>query len=1018
MTAFAMDYVEDPAPGRGHRPPRAYARSDARRIDLGGTWRFRLCPTAAGSGPGFVEDGFDDTSWDELRVPSHWVLETVTPPGADRPQSLRGTPDGPIYTNTAFPIPLDPPRVPTENPTGDHRFVFDVPDDWRLTGSVLRFLGVESCAKVWLNGVDLGHATGSRLPFELEVGPVLRRRDNVLAVRVHHWSSGTYLEDQDMWWLPGIFRDVELLERPPAAIDDHVVHAGYDHTRGLGTLRVDATTPGLVDVPELGIVDLPTGSSVTVLVRPWSAESPTRYAGTLRSVPDDPRDAETVTLDLGFRTVTIEDGQLLVNGAPVFFRGVNRHDHDPDRGRALDVETMRRDLVLMKQHNVNAVRTSHYPPHPELVRLCDELGLWVVEECDVETHGFIYADWQRNPTADPVWGDAMLNRARRMVERDKNHPSVVVWSLGNESEAGDNLGVMERWIRERDPSRPIHYERDASYRHSDFYSVMYPDEERLEAIARREEAAPDGVAPGSDDDVRRRSLPFLLCEYAHAMGNGPGSLADYKRILESSSRVCGAFVWEWIDHGLRHHDREGREFFMHGGDVDLRPTGERFCLDGLVFPDRTPSPGLVELKAVLAPVELHVDLEAPAPSLTVHNKFDVVGVDHLRFTWSVEDDGVLVAEGDLAVPAVEPRHRVEVPLPSHVVAALGSADTGGERWLTVHATLRDEAAWAPAGHLVAAGQAIVPRPARAPWEPVRAPLRQNGFLELGDATFDRHTGRLVRLGAVELDGPVVDVARAPTENDRGQGSRNNAAAAWRAVGLERLVHRTDLVDLVDATNATDAGGPQLVVQGRSAPAAQALALRWTMTWRRVDVRGVDGLALDLKVVPEGPWAHTPVGGHTVTLPRLGLRMGLPAGYAGATWFGRGPGESYRDSWTSALVGRHERAIDAMQTPYVVPQENGNHVDTRWLELHGEGLPTVRATGRVPGATFDFTVRRWTTEALMRARRTHDLTDSHRVWLNLDLGQQGLGSSSCGPALPERYRIEPEPAAFGIVLSTS
>ncbi|MEP6629292.1 MAG: glycoside hydrolase family 2 TIM barrel-domain containing protein [Lapillicoccus sp.] len=1009
MTTADLAYVEDRSPGQGRRAPRAYAYSDARRLDLAGTWRFRLTRTAVGSGQQFVDDGFDDTAWDALRIPSHWVLEPVTPPGAESARSLRGTPDGPIYTNTAFPIPVDPPHVPTQNPTGDHRLVFDVPDDWRLAGSVLRFLGVDSCAKVWLNGVELGHSTGSRLPFELEVGPVLRRRGNVLAVRVHRWSSGTYLEDQDMWWLPGIFRDVELLERPAGAVDDHHVHASYDHTRGLGTLLVDATLPGLVDVPALGIIGLPTGSSVSVPVHPWSAERPTLYAGTLRSVTDDPADAETVTLALGFRTVSVDEGRLLVNGAPVFFRGVNRHDHDPDRGRAVDVATMRRDLVLMKQHNVNALRTSHYPPHPALLRLCDELGMWVVEECDVETHGFVYTDWQDNPPADSRWHDAMLDRAQRMVESDKNHPSVVIWSLGNESGAGDGFGVMERWIRERDPSRPIHYERDPSYRHSDFYSVMYPDQQRLGAIARREEPAPDGVVAGSEDDVRRRGLPFLLCEYAHAMGNGPGSLADYQRILESSDRVCGAFVWEWIDHGLRHHDAEGRAFFMHGGDVDLRPTGGRFCLDGLVLPDRTPSPGLTELRAAIAPLELHLGLETSPPSVTVRNKYDVVGVGHLRFSWTVEDDGVVTAEGVVDVPPVAAREGVTVDLPADATVALASPGADAERWVTVRATLRDDAAWAPAGHLVAAGQGRVSDSARRrPGASGREVLLHNGSLRLGPATFDGTTGQLVGLGDLALDGPVVDTSRAPTENDRGQGTRNNVAAAWLAVGLERLVHRTDDVAAQD---------DRLVVRGRSAPAAQGLGLRWSMTWSLVELDGKEGVDLAVEVDPEGPWGHTPVGGHTVTLPRLGLRLGLPAAYARATWFGRGPGESYRDSWTAALVGRHERDIDAMQTPYVVPQENGNHVDTRWLELAGEGVPTLRATGRDPAVSFDFTVRRWTSEALMHARRTHDLRDSGRVWLNLDLGQPGVGSASCGPALPERYRVEPEPAAFGFVLST-
>ncbi|MDP3952317.1 glycoside hydrolase family 2 TIM barrel-domain containing protein, partial [Microbacterium sp.] len=422
-------YWESTRPGAGRRAPRAYAVSDAPVLSLNGTWRFRLSPTAAGSGEDFTRADFDDTAWDPMRVPSHWVLEEFTPLAGGERRSMLGTAEGPLYTNTAYPIPLDPPHVSDANPTGDYRLVFDVPAGFG--DAVLRFQGVDSCAKVWLNGEELGWSMGSRLPFEFDA-PVRPGR-NVLAVRVHRWSTGTYLEDQDMWWLPGIFRDVELLARAENAIDDHFVHADYDHLTGLGTLRVDATAPALVEIPELGI-SIGTGETVTVAVEPWSAESPRLYRGTLRAAGDA---AETVELAVGFRRVAIIDGVFTVNGRPVTFRGVNRHEHDPHRGRTLDIDTMREDLVLMKRANIDSVRTSHYPPHPEFLRLCDELGMWVVLENDLETHGFIYEGWEHNPPALPEWQDTILDRLQRTVERDKNHPSIVVWSLANESMTGD-----------------------------------------------------------------------------------------------------------------------------------------------------------------------------------------------------------------------------------------------------------------------------------------------------------------------------------------------------------------------------------------------------------------------------------------------------------------------------------------------------------------------------------------------------------------------------------------------------
>ncbi|MEV0996000.1 glycoside hydrolase family 2 TIM barrel-domain containing protein [Nonomuraea sp. NPDC050202] len=1002
-----LDFHEDPGPGSGRRAPRADFVSDAPRLSLNGQWRFRLSGTAGGTGPSIADPGLDDTGWETIRVPSHWVLE-----GHDQP----------LYTNTAYPFPIDPPYLPDSNPTGDYRLRFDLPPGWPGGRAVLRFQGVDSCGTVWLNGELLGHSKGSRLPFEFDVTGMVLPRGNLLAVRVQRWSSGSYLEDQDMWWLPGIFRDVELLSRPEGGIDDFTVRASY--SSGSGTLLVTADAPGLVEVPELGIT-VPTGQEVTIgRVEPWSAEHPRLYHGTLSAA------GETIALAIGFRTVEISGGRLLINGAPVLFRGVNRHEHDPDRGRSLDRETMIRDIELMKRHNVNAVRTAHYPPHPEFLRLCDEYGLWVVDECDIETHGFIYAGWEGNPPAEPMWREALLDRARRMVERDKNHPSVVIWSLGNESGSGPAFADIETWIRERDPTRPLHYERDPSYRHSDFYSLMYPSLDDLERIGRRKEETPEGVVPGSADDVRRRGLPFLLCEYAHAMGNGPGSLVDYQAILESYERFCGAFVWEWIDHGLTGVDELGRRYYRHGGDIDHQPNGERYCLDGLLFPDRTPSPGLAELRKAIEPVSISVE----GGEIVVVNKHDAVSLAHLGFRWRVKVDGIRRAAGPLVVPGCPPRSEVRVPLPDEVAAMMRephpaapdgerqpatpcggeprTAEASGEMWLTVEAVLAEDARWARAGHVIAWGQARLGsatphrrtphrRSPRHP-HPTGAGSRA-GEVRLGEAAFDGRTGRLTRLGGLELDGPVLDVWRAPTENDRGQGPRNALAADWEAVGLDRFLHRGGGIERPDDHT--------LVVRGRSGPATRTLGFRTTYTYRWRD----GALHLLVEADPVGDWDDTAYGHLTVNPPRMGTRWSLPGGYTDVTWLGRGPGESYADSRAAARVGRYARSIDALQTPYPVPQENGNHVETRWLELSGPGLPMLRVDGE---PHLDFTARRWTSEALQAARRPHDLTDSGRVWLNLDHGQQGIGSASCGPALPERYRLEVRRYSWSMTLTVA
>jgi beta-galactosidase len=978
-------YWESTLPGEGRMRPRADAPSDARVVDLSGDWAFRLSPTAEGTGAGFIEDGFDDSGWDRMPVPSHWVLNPFSPLSGGPARSMLGTSEGPIYTNTAFPIPLDPPHVPFEHPTADYRLVFDSSEE--MSRAALRFRGVDSCAKVWLNGQELGWSTGSRLTFEFEVR--VRRGRNVLAVRVHRWSAGTYLEDQDMWWLPGIFRDVQLIERPHGAIDDHAVHADYDPETGEGTLRVDCDVEARVEIPELGI-DMAAGESASMPVEPWSAESPRLYGGTLRS------SGETVTLAIGFRRVEVAGGVLVANGHPLKFRGVNRHEHHPRTGRALDRETMIRDVLMMKRANVDAVRTSHYPPHPEFLRLCDEYGLWVVEECDIETHGFIYAGWQGNPPAQDAWADALLDRIRRMVERDKNHPSVVVWSLANESGGGHVFAEAERWIRERDPSRPLLYERDPSYRHSDFYAVMYPTLEELERIGRREEAAPDGVSAA--DDARRRGLPFLLIEYAHAMGNGPGSLGDYWDIIAGHERLCGGFVWEWIDHGFLTQTEDGRPYIMHGDDVDHEPRGGRFSLHGLVFSDRTPSPGLVELAKAYAPVAL--TLPSPdARELVVANHRHAIDTSDLEFHWRLEADGELLRQRMLDVPSVPPGGRTTVALPEPV-----PTEDGRECVVTVSATLAGDTAWAPRGHVIAWGQRVLSDVGGAVTEAARKVsrgirTRPSGEIAVGLARFDPRTGRMTRLGALELAGPWLDLHRAPTENDRGQGSLNDLASVWHATGMDRMLHRTDSVQC----------RPEgLRVTGRTAPAAHPHGVEWSMTWRDDG----DGVLLDVDVDFVGPWEDTPYLHRDIWVPRLGLLFEAPGACAAAEWYGRGPGETYADSFEGSRIGRYRSKIAELGVDYPVPQENGNHVQTRWLRLSGAGVPTLRIDG---APLFDFTARRWTSLDLQRADKPYELVDSGRVWLNVDHAQQGLGSASVGPALPERYRVPRVPTSWRVRL---
>jgi beta-galactosidase len=928
-------------------PARAWSDSDAPALSLDGTWRFRFGDRADGPWD-FTDPAFDDSGWADLPVPAHWQLHGY---GA------------PAYTNTSYPFPLDAPRVPDDNPTGDYRRTFRVPAGWPAGLTLLRFGGIDSAALVSLNGVELGHTTGSRLPTEFDVTGVLRPdEDNVLAVRVVQWSAGSYLEDQDMWWLSGIFRGVDLLARPEGGLPDVEVRAGYDHRSGAGTLLVTTGVAARLRVPELGI-DAAAGDLMELgAVEPWSAESPRLYDATVGT------GAETVSLRIGFRTVEIVDGVLTVNGHRLLFRGVNRHEFHPDRGRAVTAEDMLSDVLLMKQHNINAVRTSHYPPHPHFLDLCDEYGLWVVDECDLETHGFgEEVDWRANPADDPRFGDLTLDRMRRTVERDKNHPSVVLWSLGNESGSGRNLAAMASWTRHRDTTRPLLYERDFSCRDVDVYSRMYLSVADVDAIGRHAEPALADAAL----DARRRRMPFIHVEYAHAMGNGPGGLAEYQALYEKYPRCQGGFVWEWIDHGLRAHTPQGREFFAYGGDYGEVLHDGNFVADGLVFPDRTPSPGLLDFKKVVEPVRMTRD----GDGLWVTNLHDTLGLSHLDFRWTLEADGQEIADGTLQVPELRPGQSTRVTLPD-------LSESAGEAHLTVHAVLAADQPWAKQGHEVAWAQ--LPVDTRRGTAPRRiaalAPGREPGLVRLGPAVFDARDGRLTRLGALPVTGPELQVWRAPTDNDLAPHGEA-LAPVWRRLGLDRMRAR------VDAVEVSDTG---VLVRTRWAAAATDLGLLVTCTWTGL---GDDRVGLLVDIDPDGRWPGP--------LPMLGVRLGLPGGMDRVEWFGRGPGEAYPDTGLAARVGRFYRSVAEMQTPYVFPQENGRRAEVRWASvIDGQG-GGLRVDARTP---VGLTVRPWTTEALDRAAHTADLQPDGRTWLTLDAGHNGIGSASCGPALPPEYLL--------------
>lgn len=958
---------------------------------LSGTWRFHLAPRPAAAPAGFAEPGFDDAAWADLPVPSHWQLH-----GYGAPQ----------YTNVVYPFPVDPPSVPSENPTGCYRVAVDLEPAFVAGGSVvLRFDGVDSAFHVWWNGVPVGYSQGSRMPAEFDVTAAVRPGANVLAVAVYQWSDGSYLEDQDMWWLSGIFRDVSLTWRPAAHLADVVVDALFDPASGAGSLAVRALVGGSepaaaheVDVALYDGSTLVAREAVAVRaarasarldcarVTPWSAEDPHLYEVVVELRDTSGATVEATAVRTGFRHVERRDGRIFVNGVAITFRGVNRHDFHPRHGRAVPLEAMLDDVATMKRHNLNAVRTSHYPSDTRWLDLCDLYGLYVIDEADLECHGFDRLGDASRLSDDPAWRPAYLDRLERMVARDRNHPSIVLWSLGNESGCGSNHVAMADLAREMDGTRLIHYERCPGAEMADVVGSMYTHPDDLAALGRR-----------TDLDK-----PHLLTEYGHAMGNGPGSLKEYWEVIESSPRLQGGFVWEWLDHGLAFPGGARPGAFAYGGDFGDDPNDATFVIDGLLFPDRVPSPALAELAKVSEPVVVRL-LDARAPRLEVHNRYDFSSLEGLTASWSLLDDGTVAASGFLG--------RLHAPAGGDETLEIGELPaTAGERVLDVSIRTATATRWAPAGHEVAWAQfplgsrpehpariaGIRPPAARAAGVPERVEVPGS----ISSARFAHGWLSSWAHAGVEslVEPPRLELWRAPTENDRGGGRIRGVAAEWAEAGLHRLRHRVDALERRELAD----GAVEVGVATRVAPPV----LDWGVRCHYRYVLDRQG-RLAIVVTGEVDGAAPP------TFARVGLAMALAPGLDDVAWYGLGPAETYPDSREAGRLGRYRARLDELETPYVVPQENGNRSAMRWCTL-SDGHRGILAVGG-PDAETSFGVHRWSVRALAAATHRDELVDEGRIWLHLDHRQQGLGSQSCGPGVLAPYVLASGPFHFAVAL---
>ncbi|KAL2137320.1 hypothetical protein VTI74DRAFT_5051 [Chaetomium olivicolor] len=1039
--ASKPDYANEAVFRRNALPPRSYHIPDT-ALSLNGSWNFHYASTPLKAPE---PTPAPNALWTKIQVPGHWQLQ-----GHGIPQ----------YTNVQYPFPVCPPRIPSENPTGTYRRTFYVPSSWDHDSQLrLRFDGVDSAYHVWINGILVGYAQGSRNPHEFDVTAYVSRTEpNEVFVRVYQWCDGSYIEDQDQWWLSGIYRDVHLISLPSETrIDDWFLRADLDddYKQGILNATIDvvtstAATVSLIvrelyqnggsvvcdkseDVTSTGKVEL----SIPVQnPKKWTAETPHLYSVDISITTSSTN--HTVSQNVGFRRVELKDGLICVNGRPVRFRGVNRHDHHPRYGRAVPLDFIRKDLRLMKTHNINALRCSHYPSHPKLLELADELGLWVIDEADLECHGFYDAvarpqdipeemDYEERKrltfplaakyTSDnPSWKAAYLDRMEQMVQRDKNHPSVIIWSLGNEAFYGRNHKAMYEYAKNVDPGRLVHYEGDQKAESADMYSYMYCPVDMLVRLSKTE-----GVNSGGSFDK-----PIILCEYAHAMGNGPGWLGEYEEAFQTHPRLQGGFIWEWANHGLWKEDPDGKSYYAYGGDFGDVPNDGAFVMDGLLYSTHKPTPGLIELKKVIQPVKLAVE----GDTLIVTNLYNFVALEHLVATYSLEqfsDRTTLLASGVLDLPEIGPGSTAEVPLPA--ATQQQGFTKGAEVYLTVSFRLRAATSWAEAGHEVAWVQSQLwgspPSPLNSPSVTSHPRLDMIGtdVVVTGNNftfTFDITTGYLTRWTAgdthlLEPD-PATGAAiipsfwRPPTDNDN-----PTSLPYWRRFGVDALTSQARSVTL--ANPSSDSPNAQVTFTTFLTPPILDWGYLVTATYA-ITPAGV--LFISLRLTPEGAFPPRHV-------PRAGLNLRLPRRLDEVEWLGLGPGESYPDKRAAQRVGIWKAdSAGELHTPYEVPQEGGNRMGTRWVAVRepggaGSGV-RVTSTGvggeRSGGSEdrgFSFRVSRFSDKVVQAARHPCDLVEEEATLLRLDGRVAGVGTGACGPGVREDFLVKVEEMEFGFRL---
>ena len=1012
-------------PSLNKLPPRATlypfaSAADAATLDrakspwwmaLDGRWQFKLKARPEEATTNAITRG----KWSEIDVPGVWTMQ-----GFGKPH----------YTNVQMPFPNLPPNVPDDNPTGMYRREFELPKTWQGRKIILHFGGCEGMLCVFVNGQPIGLNKDARTPAEFDITSHAKfDAPNEVVCVVVKWSDAAFIEDQDQWWHAGLSREVFVYAASAPHLQDIFARGDLtdDYTNGVLRVKAKVGWPGekheecslsvqLLDPRGKAILKKPLtakcggavgvqsaveqntrASNETLFEAPirkpalWSAETPSLY--TLVVGLHTPQGDEYTACKVGFRSVEVRERNLLVNGQRVMIHGVNRHDHDDTRGKTISPELMELDAQRMKQFNVNAVRTSHYPNDPRWLDICDRYGFYVVDETNLESHAFYH-----DVCKDPRYASAFLERARNMVERDKNHASVIIWSLGNESGFGPNHEGMAGWVRGADPSRPIQYEGaisrfngsawEINHRLTDIVCPMYPPIADIISWA----------------ETTKDTRPLILCEYSHAMGNSNGSLSDYYAAFEKYPGLQGGFIWEWVDHGIRQTAPDGATFWAYGGDFGDTPNDANFVSDGLVWPDRTPHPALNEFKKLAQPVGVSL-VDGARPRIRITNKQNFASLRHLRGEWELLADGAPAAHGSLPPLNIKPGESLEVDV-SPVRSELVEGRQNGERFLNLRFYQRQDTLWAKAGHEVAWEQiALSNTSVRGSTSSPRTDsvhLAENGAsisLIAGEAqaTFDKRSGMLAAFTRASqsaiTQGPMLNVFRAGTDNDGIKLLPEGAIGpqvlfSWLRMGLDKAQARLGHIRVLEGDDGSPVIETLHQISGRG---------QWD------DFEHIQQFHL----APSGElrvFNVLELGAGVRDVPRVGVTLTLPCSLENLAWYGRGPWDNYPDRKASAMVGVYASTVSEQYVPYIMPQEHGHKTDVRWLTLtdaRGRGL-------RVSGdPLISFSASHFTKEDLFAARHTYDLKPHEEIILSLDFAQRGLGTASCGPdTLPEYRLMEP------------